>query len=134
MTISTTASASIALSENNNDSFTQFKKDALAGVPSLMANQLRQLYMLSLIFAQGHEAELVLQSLGFGKQADTTLLIRCLEAVFFLMQGDRKSQREAQLLKWTETIIEAFFLQLSVFGGQSTSASQTEMEEELDYA
>ena len=32
------------------------------------------------------------------------------------------------LLKWTETIIEAFFLQLSVFG------SQEQAEDELDYA
>lgn len=46
------------------------------------------------------------------------------------MQGELKGKNETQLLKWTETIIEAFFLQLSVFGGQSTS----EMEGELDYA
>jgi len=42
--------------------------------------------MLSLIFAQSHETELVLQSLGFGKADDTNMLIRCLEAIFFLLQ------------------------------------------------
>ena len=93
----------------------------------MTSNQVCQLYVLGLIFSQGHETELVLQSLGFGKPQDTTVLVRCLEALFFLMQGQGS---DASLLKWTETIIEAFFLQLSVFGGQST----TEMQGELDYA
>ena len=58
--------------------------------------------------------ELVLQQLGFGTHQDTVTLVRCLEALFFLMCGDSASAPE--LLKWTETITEAFFLQLSVFG------------------
>ena len=32
------------------------------------------------------------------------------------------------MLKWTETVIEAFFLQLTVFGGNSSHS------DELDYA
>ena len=54
------------------------------------------------------------------------MLIRCLEALFFLLQMGQAGSQEA-LLKWTETVIEAFFLQLSVFGGQQDEA-------ELDYA
>ena len=51
----------------------------------MSASQVNQLYMLGLIFGQGHETELVLQSLGFGSLADTVVLIRCLEAIFFLL-------------------------------------------------
>lgn len=73
-------------------------------------------------------SELILQKLGFGAVSDTVILVRCLEAIFFLMQADFNQE----LLKWTETITEAFFLQLSVFGGQS--AGDALVDEEMRYA
>ena len=64
----------------------KFMRDVRRAVPSISENQANQLYVLGLIFGrQGHETELVLQSLGFGSPADTVILIRCLEAIFFLL-------------------------------------------------
>ena len=40
---------------------------------------------------------------------------------------------ESELQKWTETIIEAFFLQLSVFGNTPEMQS-AQAQQELDYA
>ena len=56
------------------------------------------------------------------------ILVRCLEAIFFLAQRNL----DQELLKWTETVTEAFFLQLSVFGGQN--ASDPHLTEETSYA
>ena len=72
-----------------------------------------------------------MQQLGFGTHQDTVTLVRCLEAIFFLMLGDTPS---AELLKWTETTTEAFFLQLSVFGSQNPSEQSSAMVAELEYA
>ena len=57
-----------------------------------------------------------------------------MEAIFFLLQmgsGESDEQENASLLKWTETIIEAFFLQLTVFGVSDGNNSNSD---ELDYA
>ena len=109
-----------------SDAFTKFEKLARAAVPTFTSLQVEQMYILSLVFSHSHTTELVLQRLGFGSAQDTAMLIRCLEALFFLLQMGEANAQDS-LLRWTETVIEAFFLQLSVFGGQQDEA-------ELDYA
>jgi len=84
--------------------------------------------VLSLVFKHRHSTELVLQQLGFGSLQDTIVLVKCLEALFLLLQ----TQSSAELLKWTETVTEAFFLQLSIFGGEG--ARNARIQEELSYA
>ena len=67
-----------------------------------------------------------MQKLGFGTVSDTTVLVRCLEALFLLLQCNF----DDLIIKWTETIVEAFFLQLSVFGSQNGEGSN----DDIDYA
>lgn len=86
----------------------------MSAIESFKPKQVQQMYILSLIFDHSHTTELVLQKLGFGTHQDTTVLVRCLEALFFQLQFSFSDE----LLKWTETIVEGFFLQLSVFGSQ----------------
>ena len=66
-----------------------------------------------------------MQALGFGSPSDTLTLVKLLEALFFTLTIT--GQQTEELLKWVETVTEAFFLQLSVFGGNTA-------EEELNYA
>ena len=81
-----TASDDNPIARLNNEGQSRFHEEARAGVPSMSETQVNQLYILGLIFAQSHETELVLQSLGFGSPSDTITLVRCLEALFFLLQ------------------------------------------------
>ena len=73
----------------------------------------------------------MLQKLGFGGAESTSVLVRCLEALFMQLQIDSSQE----LLKWTETITEAFFLQLSIFGQEGGQTGDIEAQlEELSYA